>query len=226
MNTPPTGHRIGVIHATPLSLRPLTEAMDTEFPSAVVRHVLDDSLMTDLRAAGRLTSELEQRMERLIEHLTVDHVDALQFACSGYVPVVDRAAARLDIPVRKPDEAMYRELTTAGHDHIGILATVQPALDLAERQLHGLLDAAGSNTRVTTRCVPEAMDAAQSDDDDELTRLLALAVTELAEDGASVVAFAQYSMSPVAAAVADHTSVPVVTGPRAAARDLRRALDA
>jgi len=79
---------------------------------------------------------------------------------------------------------------------------------------------------VTTRCVPEAMDAAQSDDDDELTRLLALAVTELAEDGASVVAFAQYSMSPVAAAVADHTSVPVVTGPRAAARDLRRALDA
>jgi aspartate/glutamate racemase len=218
--------RIGVIHATPLSLAPISEAMDTEFPTADVRHVLDDSLLKDLRAAGALTEDLERRMERVIAHLLADDIDALQFACSGYVPVVDRAASRLTIPVRKPDEAMYRELADAGHDHVGILATVQPALDLAAHQLQQLLDARSISTVITTRCVPEAMDAAQLGDGLELTRMLTGAVDELSNAGAAVVAFAQYSMSPVAQTIARHTGVPVVTGPRAAARDLRQALGA
>lgn len=222
MNAP----RIGVIHATPLSLAPITEAMLAEFPHAQVRHVLDDSLLNDLRVAGSLTEDLEQRMERVIEHLLADGIDALQFACSGYVPVVDRAASRLAIPVRKPDEAMYRELADGGHDHVGILATVQPALDLATQQLQQLLDATSAATEITTRCVPEAMDAAQLGDDAELARLLTAAVNDLLGSGAVVVAFAQYSMSPVAEMVAELTGVPVVTGPRAAARDLRHALSA
>ena len=219
MDTP----RIGVIHATPLSMVPFTKAMEAEFPQAHVRHVLDDSLLDDLRAAGALTQGLEQRMERLIAHLVADPLDALQFACSGYVPVVDRTAARLDIPVRKPDEAMYRELADAGHDHVGILAMVQPALDLAARQLQHLLDKRSARTTITMRCVAEAMDAAQLGDDDELTRMLTAAVNDLSGARVAVVAFAQYSMSPVAETVAELAGVPIVTGPRAAARDLRQA---
>ena len=221
-----SGPRIGVIHATPLSMAPITEAMETEFPDADVRHVLDDSLLNDLRAAGELTEDLERRMERVIEHLLADDIDALQFACSGYVPVVDRAASRLDIPIRKPDEAMYRELAETGHGHVGILATVQPALDLAAQQLQQLLDARSASTVITTRCVTEAMDAAQLGDDDELTRMLTAAVNHLSGSGVVVVAFAQYSMSPVAETVAELTGVPIVTGPRAAARDLKQALGA
>lgn len=222
MTTP----QIGVIHATPLSLAPMAGAMGIEFPAASVRHVLDDSLLADLRAAGRLTPELETRMERLIEHLLADGIDALQFACSGYVPVVDRTAARVAIPVRKPDEAMYAELARAGHEHVGIVATVQPALDLAEQQLRELLAATAADTRVTTRCVPEALDAAQVGDDGELAHLLTAAVNELGAAGVDVVAFAQYSMSPVADEVAELTGVPIVSGPRAAARDLRVTLQA
>jgi Asp/Glu/hydantoin racemase len=216
--------RIGVINATPLSMVPFTVAMQVEFPQADIRHVLDDSLLRDLRAAGRLTVELEGRMERLIEYVLAGEVAALQFACSGYSPVVARAAERLSIPVRKPDEAMYRELAGADHDHVGILATVQAALELAEQQLGDLLSAQGSSARITTRCLTEAMDAAESGDDDELTRMLTEAVRELTDSGVSVVAFAQYSMSPVADEVARATGVGIVTGPRAAARDLRSAL--
>lgn len=221
-----TAPRIGVIHATPLSLAPMAEALHAEFPDAVVRNVLDDSLMADLRAAGELTADLEARMERVVDHLLADPLDALQFACSGYVPVVDRVASRLDIPVRKPDEAMYRELAAGGDDHVAILATIQPALDLATQQLQQRLDAGSSPTTITTRCVPEAMDAAQLGDDDGLTRMLAAAVNQLAATGVGVVAFAQYSMSPVAEAVAAATGVTIVTGPNAAARDLKQLLGA
>lgn len=221
-----TAPRIGVIHATPLSLAPMAEALQAEFPAASVRNVLDDSLMADLRAAGELTADLEGRMERVVEHLLTDDIDALQFACSGYVPVVDRVASRLDIPVRKPDEAMYRELAAGGDDHVGILATIQPALDLATQQLQQRLDATSAATKIATRCVPEAMDAAQLGDDDGLTRMLAAAVNQLAAAGVAVVAFAQYSMSPVADAVAAATGVTILTGPNAAARDLKHALGA
>lgn len=221
-----TAPRIGVINATPLSMVPFSSAMEVEFPQADVQHVLDDSLLRDLRAAGRLTEALEARMERLVEYVTAGDIAALQFACSGYSPVVERFAERLSIPVRKPDEAMYRELAGVGDGTIGILATVQPALELAEQQLTDLLVAQGSSARITTLCVDEAMDAANSGRNDELGRMLTDAVHQLAGAGASVVAFAQYSMSPVADDVARATGMSIVTGPRAAARDLRTALDA
>jgi aspartate/glutamate racemase len=70
------------------------------------------------------------------------------------------------------------------------------------------------------------MDAAQLGDDEELTRMLAAAVNQLAASGVAVVAFAQYSMSPVAAAVTAATGVTIVTGPNAAARDLKQLLGA
>lgn len=218
--------RIGVINATPLSMVPFTKAMDVEFPEVDIQHVLDDSLLRDLRASGRLTAALEGRMERLIEYVTAGDIAALQFACSGYSPVVDRAAERLSIPVRKPDEAMYRELAGAGHELIGILATVPAALELAEQQLSDLLTAQGSSAQITARCLTEAMDAAQPGREEELTHKLTEAVRELAASGITVVAFAQYSMSPVADDVNRATGVEIVTGPRAAARDLRSALHA
>jgi Asp/Glu/hydantoin racemase len=218
------GVTIGVIHATPLSIAPLQETFAAVLPGARLRQVLDDSLLTDLQAAGSLTPELEARMERLLQYLLSGEVDAVQFACSGYVPVVDRAAARLAIPVRKPDEAMYRQLAAQEVRPIGIVATVEPALVLAREQLSELLVAEGERPALLTRAVPDALPIAQAGDLDGLTDAIAAAVGRLVDDGARVVAFAQYSLAPVADAVATRTGIRIVTGPRAAAEDLRAAL--
>jgi hypothetical protein len=133
--------RIGVINATPLSMVPFTVAMQVEFPQADIRHVLDDSLLRDLRAAGRLTVELEGRMERLIEYVLAGEVAALQFACSGYSPVVDWPS-----PTR-PDTAKSRMPTMSTW---GSWRRCRP-LELAEQQHGDLLSAQGSSARITTR---------------------------------------------------------------------------
>jgi hypothetical protein len=218
------GTTIGVIHATPMSIGPLQQAFASVLPGVRLRQVLDDSLLTDLQAAGSLTPDLEARMERLLQYLLRGEVDAVQFACSGYVPVVDRAAARLTIPVRKPDEAMYRQLAAQEARPIGVVATVEPALLLAREQLSELLVARGERPAVLTRAVPDALPIAQAGDLDGLTDAIAAAVGRLVEDGARVVAFAQYSLAPVADAVATRTGTRIVTGPHAAAEDLRVAL--
>jgi Asp/Glu/hydantoin racemase len=215
---------VGVIHATPMSIAPLEQAFAAVLPEVRLRQVLDDSLLAELQAAGSLTPELEARMERLLEYLLSGEVDAVQFACSGYVPVVDRAAARLTIPVRKPDEAMYRQLAEQDGRPIGIVATVKPALALAREQLSELLVARGERPAILTRAVPDALSMAQAGDLDGLTDAIAAAVGRLVEDGARVVAFAQYSLAPVADAVATRTGTRIVTGPHAAAEDLRVAL--
>jgi aspartate/glutamate racemase len=215
---------VGVIHATPMSIAPLEQAFAAVLPEVRLRQVLDDSLLAELQAAGSLTPELEARMERLLEYLLSGEVDAVQFACSGYVPVVDRAAARLTIPVRKPDEAMYRQLAEQDGRPIGIVATVEPALALAREQLSELLVARGERPAILTRAVPDALSMAQAGDLDGLTDAIAAAVGRLVQHGASVVAFAQYSLAPVADAVATRTGTRIVTGPHAAAEDLRAAL--
>lgn len=216
---------VAVIHATQLSIPPMTSAVRADFPAARLRHLLDDSLLGDLRAAGALTPALWARMGRLIDHLAADEVDAVQLACSGYAPVVDAARERLGLPVLKPDEAMYAQIVDGGHAHLGIAATVQPAVDLAAERVRALAAEEGLTLRVSTACRPGAMDAAQRDDDEALERLVVDAAQELAGQGVDAVALAQYSMSPVAQAVAAATGLPVYTGPRAAARHLRRLLE-
>lgn len=215
---------IGIIHATLLSFAPIELALGEVFPEAQRWNVLDDSLMRELRDASGLTPRLEARIERIIAHLVEDGVDAVQFACSSFSTIVERADARLPIPVRKPDEAMYRELARESGRMLGIVATLPGALELAVEQLSDELGAAGPSTPLVTRCIPEALEAAERGDDGAACDAVEGAVAQLRDEGVEVVAFAQYSLSPYAARVQVATGVNVRTGPHAAARDLRNAL--
>jgi aspartate/glutamate racemase len=216
---------IGIIHATLLSFDPIQLALREVFPEAQRWNVLDDSLMRELRDAGGLTPKLEARMERIISHLVEDGVDAVQFACSSFSSIVERADGRLPIPVRKPDEAMYRELAEEQGSTLGIVATLPGALDLAVEQLREVLGEASTSTPIVTRCIPEALAAAERGEDETACDVVTAAVAQLRDEGAHVVAFAQYSLTPYAARVKEATGVDVRTGPHAAARDLRNALN-
>ena len=213
---------VGIIHATTLSMAPLTAALGAELPQARIRHLLDDSLLPDLQAAGRITGALAARIERLVGHLVSDDVDAVQLACSGFAEVVDRLRPQLSTPVLKPDEAMYAEIVAGAHRHIGIVATVRPSADFASAQLTQLARSASLELRITTACRPEGMRAAQEGDEARFSRVIAEAAGDLAAGGAEVIALAQYSISPVAGDVAAATGLPVYTAPGAAARSLRR----
>ncbi|QBI20517.1 hypothetical protein ER308_13715 [Egibacter rhizosphaerae] len=219
------GRTIGVIHATTLSLEPMSAALERALPDAGVRNVLDDSLLTDLQAAGELTDALRARIERLIEHLLHDGVDAVQLACSGFAPVVDAARDRHAVPIHKPDDAMYREVVAAGYGHVGILGTVPAALELAAGQVAAFGREAGREVTVTTVCRPEGMAAAQAGDDERLEQAMTDAAREAIAEGADGLALAQYSLARAAGPVTGAAEGrPVHTGPDAAAARLERAL--
>ena len=225
------GPRVGVIHATTLSLGPMADALAAEFPSARVRHLLDDSLLPDLRAAGHLTPALDGRMRRLVAHLLVDGVDAVQLACSGYAATVDRLRRELSVPVCKPDDAMLTAVAAAGHRRVGIAATYPHAADVAAAGLRRAVADRGSAPgnvppEFLSACRAEAMEAAQTGDGARLAAVVTDMARALVADGADAVVLAQFSLSPAAAAADAAVDVPVYSGPRSAARALATQLAA
>ena len=133
---------VGVIHATPLSIAPLVAALEQEAPWVRPRHLLDGSLLADLKVAERLTGRVRARMERLIVHLLEDGVRAVQLACSGFAPVVDELAADGVQALALARYAMTPAAEAVG-DATGLPVDTGPGA--AARHLREVLDGCGGS---------------------------------------------------------------------------------
>ena len=66
--------RIALIHATPLSMAPITAAFERHWPEAQLMHLLDDSLSRDRERDGELTEAMIQRFIDLATYLAAGRV--------------------------------------------------------------------------------------------------------------------------------------------------------
>jgi Asp/Glu/hydantoin racemase len=209
--------RVGVIQAALAAIPPVEAAFRADFPEAVLRVTLDDSLILDVADDGSIPPQLAQRMERLIDFaLAGGGLDGLLVACSSYPHVVDdfRATRRPPIPVLKADEALYAELADRRYERVGILLTFGGAVRPARTSLGRACGARGvpvPDARIS--CLPGAT-----------VQALAEAAWQLRQDGAQAIVLGQYSMTDAAAAVGERTGLPVLTGPGQAAIAMRRLL--
>ncbi len=55
------------------------------------------------------------------------------FTCSAFGPAIAQAASLIDIPVLKPNEAMFEAALQRG-DNIAMIATFKPALSTMEAE--------------------------------------------------------------------------------------------
>jgi hypothetical protein len=207
---------VAVIHANPATMQPVVSAFAERFPGADLWHLLDDRLVTDAERAGGLTPELRDRMTTLIEYAVANGARAVQLACSMYGPAAADASQRHPIPVLASDQAMFDEVARTRRARVAILASLHPAAKDSAERLAAALAEQGQHPIIDTLVVEEAMDAAKAGDRERLARVLAEGAASLADD-VDVVVLAQYSLAPVAAAVADAVRRPVLSGPHLAA---------
>ena len=78
-------------------------------------------------------------------------------------PAIEAAATSIDIPVRKPDDAMFDAALEHGV-RIGMLATFAPAVASMESAFLAKSRAGGGQATLETICIPEAMAAARAGD--------------------------------------------------------------
>lgn len=209
--------RIALISATPLAIGPAAAAIGAAFPNGTVWNLLDDRLLADAQIEGGITAPLAARMDQLIGFALAGGADGVLLTCSQYGGRADVRDASADgVAVLSADGPLFAETVALRPSRVLLVASLESAAtDSAERLSAAFADA-GVSTQLHPLVVPAA---AQPLQEDRLTEVLADAVAETAAEY-DVIVLAQFSLAPAAAALADRFGVPVLDGPRAAARRL------
>lgn len=216
--------RISLIHAVHVAIDPVVATFRTDWPEADVYSLLEDSLASDLQAAGQIDDFMIDRFQRLADYAADTGADGVLFTCSAFGSAIEAAAAAHDgLPILKPNEAMFEDAMDMG-DRVGMIATFEPSIPSMVREFEEMAAAAGSSAKLETACVPDAMAALRDGDAETHNRLVAGAVDQLADT--DVLLLAQFSTAQAQPAAAKRYTKPILTSPSSAVRKLRRLLDA
>ncbi|MEP7456621.1 aspartate/glutamate racemase family protein [Phyllobacterium sp. SB3] len=206
--------RIILFHATPVAMDPIRTAMAALWPAAEAVNLLDDGLTTDRAKEGaQMSEQLIERFVDLGRYAKRIGADGILVTCSAFGPAVDRMAVELNIPVLKPNEAMFRAAIGVG-DRIGMLATFAPAVPTMEDEFRKFVGEAGSTASVETILVPEAMEALRKGEVAKHNGLVAAMAHKFANQDA--VMLAHFSTSHAAQEVSGVLERPVFTAPESA----------
>ncbi|MCK6452053.1 MAG: aspartate/glutamate racemase family protein [Alphaproteobacteria bacterium] len=220
--------KIGLIHATPLSIEPINSAFRALWPEAHPTNLLDDSLSRDVAAAGGLTPAMHRRFCDLAGYVAATGADAILYTCSAFGPCIETARRTVAIPTLKPNEAMIDEALDHARDRggrIALVATFQPTIASMQAEFEEAARARGAALALATHVVPgNAMAALELGDTERHDRLIVEAVK--AAGRADVVVLAQFSMARAAPRVAEVTRAKVLTTPASAIARLRHLLGA
>ena len=211
-------HRIALIHATPVSIEPTRIAFHQGWPEVETVNILDDSLSRDVQQAGSQTPEIVSRMITLARYGYDIGAGGVLFTCSAFGEAIEQAKAAVDLPMLKPNEAMFEEALTAGN-HIGLLATFAPSIPSLEAELQALARRQEKRLQLTSVLVPEAMEALRYGDTAAHNRLLADAAPGLS--ACDTVMLAQFSTSLAFEAVSRVLDARVLTSPHSAVAKLK-----
>lgn len=217
-----SGHRIALVHATPVAVAPIAQAVAAGWPEAEAVNLLDESLGIDRARAAELTPELSGRIGALAAHAEAAGAVGVLFTCSAFGPAIEAAARRSGVPVPKPNEAMFDAAFSHG-DRIALVCTFAPAVASMVDELEAEARRRGRSVAVTPILCEAALAALHAGDADRHDRLIAEAVAGAQVDA---ILLAQFSMARAAPRCRTATRVPVLTSPETAVARLQAAVEA
>ncbi|HKG56230.1 MAG TPA: aspartate/glutamate racemase family protein [Candidatus Limnocylindrales bacterium] len=203
--------RVALVH-TVGSLVPVFRELSAELlPGVDTTDVVDEALLGETIAAGRIRDETAKRLESHVRDAVEAGSDLVLVTCSSVGPAVEAIRERTGWPVLRVDEAMADRALELGA-RIGVVATLsttlEPTADLIRRR--------GGNrgVEVATHLCEGAFDALKAGDvegHDAAVRAGILALVPRVD----VIVLAQASMARVAAALRDETAdTPILASPR------------
>ncbi|HYK15714.1 MAG TPA: aspartate/glutamate racemase family protein [Burkholderiales bacterium] len=219
MKKPP---KIYLIHAADVAMPPIVASFRANWPQARIVNLLEDGLMNDLAADGRLTAAMTERFVQIGHYCVKAAADAILFTCSAFGPAIEECRRQVAIPVLKPNEAMYEQLV-AKSGTVSLLATFQPSLPSMLAEIAALAKQEGTNVTVRPHLVEGALAALQDNRPDDHNRLIA--ETAAKQQGCDAIALAQFSMAAARTLAASFTTTPILTTPDSAVAKLKILLE-
>jgi aspartate/glutamate racemase len=208
----PTQRTVVAIHTGPVTVAPLNALAPELIPGVRLVNLVDDSLLKDTMAAGRVTPAVTRR---LAQYMTIGQemgADMILNCCSSVGEAAEVASQLLDIPMLKIDIAMAEEAVRRA-TRIGVAATVQTTLDPTARLIEHTADLAGTHVQVTRRLCAGAFDALLAGDTATHDAIVSRELVALAAE-VDLIVLAQVSMGRVADGLGNAVAIPVLTSPR------------
>lgn len=208
-------------------MQPVSEVFAALWPQAQCRNLLDDSLSLDLKAQG-LGKAMIDRMVALAAYSKTHGAHAILFTCSAFGPAIDAAKKAYDIPILKPNEAMFDDALDYCEAldrpcRLGLLTTFAPA---AAPMLTELQEAIAERTlpvNIESVCANGALEqlnagAAHLHDQQVLQAARQMPACD-------VYLLGQFSMARTQGLLAQALHKPVLTSPSSAVRRLMATLN-
>jgi Asp/Glu/hydantoin racemase len=204
---------LALVHTSP-TLTPLFGGLAAEIvPEVRILHFVDESLIKNTIAAGRLEKPTMRRVITLIGSAFDAGADVVLVTCSSIGPAVDMAAQLYDPPVLRVDRPMAEKAVETGR-RIGVAATLtttlRPTADLvrkvaAERDLE---------IEIVEQLCEGAFEAVMAGDGATHDRIVGEGLTKGLQ-GVDAIVLAQASMARVLDTLPDDAlNVPVYSSPR------------
>ncbi|MCE2949015.1 MAG: aspartate/glutamate racemase family protein [bacterium] len=213
--------RIGLIHATPLAVAPINDALRAGLPGAQPMNLLDDSLSVDRAAPGGMQVDFAPRFRALTDYCVAQKVGGIIYTCSAFGEAIDAVRRHAQVPMLKPNEAMVEEAVAADMP-IVVLATFAPSIPSMEVDFREAVGPGGRMPELIGVHVPDAQRLLGEGDGAAHDRLIAEAAARFRGRGRLLLS--QFSMARAASVVEAATGEKPLTSPESAVAKMRRVL--
>lgn len=213
---------LAFIHTSPVLVQTFTQLAAEILPGVQVFHMVDESLIKNTIAAGKLTKQTARRVLTLIESAQQAGADAAMVTCSSIGQAVTYARPLVEIPVLRVDEPMAQAAVASGR-RIGVAATLRTTLDPTLQLLHDTARESDKNIDTIPCLCDGAFEAVLSGQTEQHDRLVSAALHKLVKE-VDVVVLAQASMARVLATL-PMNGVKILSSPRLAVESVRTCME-
>jgi len=162
-------------------------------PDVEIYNIMDDSLLKDTLAAGRMTPAVASRMMAYAKAAEGCGANGVLVTCTSVNEATTMIRPFLSIPMINIEEPVARMAVEQGR-HIGVLATLPTSPDAIGRTIRRIAAEKGRQVDIVNRVVTGAYDALCTGNRAKHDEMVNEALYRLAAE-VDVIAFAQISMS-------------------------------
>lgn len=215
--------RLALLHTSPVLVPTFDALCKSQLPDLPRFHVVDESLIRNTIAAGRLEKSTVRRLITQVGSALDAGATAVFVTCSSIGPAVATARQVFDQPLFRIDEAMASKAVSLG-TRVGVLATLRTTLEPTVRLIVDTAEAAGARCEVIDRLCDGAFEAVLAGNNATHDELVREGLFHLSSQ-VDVVVLAQASMARVLAELPPgQITVPVLSSPALAIQQIQEKL--
>lgn len=215
---------IAAIYTGVALVKPLSDQLKEALPGFRIMNILDDSLIAEIIAEGRLTPAVRRRLYSYYDAAASAGAELILNTCSSIGEAVYSAREFIPVPIVRIDEAMARR-AVAEASRIAVLATLSTTLDPTISLVKRCAAEAGKTVTAISAVAEGAFPAITAGDAATHDRLVAETAQKVAGD-CDVILLAQGSMARMEAPLRELTGKTVYSSPRLAIEMVKKMLEA